>query len=292
MIPESWKPLFERAGFLEPGLDAAAWGRTSDAGTAGGSVHPDVLGQISQLMDDLHSTRLSQAEFLRGLGHDLKSPLSSILRLSASLLNGDFGELNQQQSEGLELMIQAIQNLSAQAEALYAVGEVWSGSSSQALAVDINQAIERISAVASPHVREKGVEFKVYLDPMRPMVFAWPGVVERILGNVIQNAIRYTDEGEITVAVRSRGECVLIEVSDTGIGIPEDELALIGNTRYRGSNASGIAGSGVGMVVVSHLLEGLGGSVDVTSTVGEGTMVTVALPFRPGSGSLCVEGEG
>ena len=66
MIPESWKPLFERAGLLEPGLDAAAWERTSDTGTAEGSVHPDVLGQISQLMDNLHSTRLSQAEFSGG----------------------------------------------------------------------------------------------------------------------------------------------------------------------------------------------------------------------------------
>ena len=288
IIPESWRPLFERVGFIEPHIietqDEAQHAGVLDPGNA---VHPDIIHQIEVLEQDLRDAQVRQAEFLRGLGHDLKSPLSSILRLSESLAAGDFGDLNDAQREGLELMIRAIQHLSAQAEALYAVGEVWSGSRTEAIAVDINQVIERIAAVAAPHVREKGVDFRVYFDSTRPMILAWPGVVERIVGNVIQNAIRYTDTGEISVSVASSPDCVSVRVVDTGIGIPEDEIALVGANRYRGSNASGIAGSGVGMAVVRHLLDGLGGALLISSEVGVGSTVTVELPRRPGSGITC-----
>ena len=106
-------------------------------------------------------------------------------------------------------------------------------------------------------------------------------MIERILENLIENAIRYTPVGGmIGIDVRPAGECVRMRVSDTGRGIPRDELANIFDRYYQLDRGEfGNAGSaGLGLAITRRIVELHGGSIHVESTLGQGTTFTVDLP--------------
>jgi signal transduction histidine kinase len=100
-----------------------------------------------------------------------------------------------------------------------------------------------------------------------------------LLDNLIENALRHTPEGsKVTLAARSRGRRLVLEVSDEGDGIPEKELPYVFDRFYRARSADGTRGSGLGLAIVKAIAEAHGGVVDVESEVGVGTTFRVELP--------------
>ena len=102
-----------------------------------------------------------------------------------------------------------------------------------------------------------------------------------MLENLLTNAFRYTPAGgTVSLAVRREGGVLTLEVSDTGIGIPEQDLELIFDAFYRSSNVEGRRGLGLGLSIAQESLLHLGGTIKVTSTLGRGSSLTVAIPAR------------
>ena len=110
-----------------------------------------------------------------------------------------------------------------------------------------------------------------------------PDYLQRALSNLVDNAVKYTaDEGTITLGARNDGAAVVIEVSDDGIGIPEGELPHVFE-RFRqvdGSATRAHAGMGIGLALARSLVELHGGSIWVSSVVGQGSRFTFAIPIR------------
>ena len=105
--------------------------------------------------------------------------------------------------------------------------------------------------------------------------------MEQILGNLLDNACKYTEPGgRIVVRVSEAGELVRLEVEDDGIGIPEEDLPRIFERFYRVDKARSrdLGGTGLGLAIVKHLAQAQGGEVSVRSRVREGTVFTVVLP--------------
>jgi signal transduction histidine kinase len=109
------------------------------------------------------------------------------------------------------------------------------------------------------------------------------GLFTRALENLVGNAIRYTEQaGKITMAATSRGGAVLLSITDTGIGIPAEDLSRIYDPFYRGTNSRREQGFGLGLTTVKSIIESHGWSITVASQVGTGTTFTVTMPLSTG----------
>lgn len=107
--------------------------------------------------------------------------------------------------------------------------------------------------------------------------------LEQVLVNLLENALRYTDEGRIQISARRYGDRVALAVADTGPGIPPEHLPRIFERFYvvDRSRSRRVGGTGLGLAIVKHIVEGMGGNVRVESTPGAGTIFTVSLPWSP-----------
>ncbi|MNC49850.1 Alkaline phosphatase synthesis sensor protein PhoR [compost metagenome] len=110
--------------------------------------------------------------------------------------------------------------------------------------------------------------------------------IEQIVLNLLENAIRYTEKGSITAGLQYTGTSVILSVEDTGIGIPEEDLPYIFERFYRveKSRARQFGGTGLGLSIVKKLVELQGGSIKVTSQLGEGTRFEVKFSQQPDHG--------
>jgi two-component system phosphate regulon sensor histidine kinase PhoR len=129
------------------------------------------------------------------------------------------------------------------------------------------------------------------------LVLADEEAVRQIVDNLIDNAIKYTPEfGSVSVSCLCDHDVVCVEVADTGIGIPRDDLPRIFERFYRVDKARSreLGGTGLGLSIVKHLMQSIGGQIDVSSRVGAGSRFTVALPrcLVPGRRPKAVESAG
>ena len=134
-----------------------------------------------------------------------------------------------------------------------------------------------------PFAERKQIVLDVDLDNEAGVVLAGEMGLQIIFGNLLNNAIKYTPEGG-TVTVRYRvGEAVTVQVQDTGIGIPAEDLPHIFEEFYRASNAkqSRIVGTGIGLTTVRTLVERYNGTIQLESVEGQGTTITVIFPPAP-----------
>jgi hypothetical protein len=246
------------------------------------AVEFDVTRDVETLLAQVQRAYERQSVLIRGIGHDFKSPIASIVRLSESLAAGEFGELDESQAQACRLIEQSARHLMAVAQALYAVGDARQevvGAADRD--VDVCEVLERIADVNESVARAKSIDLHVETGSSPALVRTSAGVVERVLGNIVDNAVKFTSDGSVTVTCALTDDVVEVAVADTGIGIPPDEVGVIGTEFARGSNATEYDGSGVGLAVARHLLEGMGGTLDVESTFGEGSRFTVRIPAAP-----------
>jgi signal transduction histidine kinase len=142
------------------------------------------------------------------------------------------------------------------------------------------EAVDRLRPVAAG----KGLSLE-YEQPGDPLtVFCDPADLDRIVGNLVGNAVKYTARGHVRVSLARAEGRVRLEVADTGIGIPREALPSLFNEFYRASNAkaAGESGTGLGLAIVRLLVTRYGGEISVASQEGEGTTMTVTLPASPG----------
>jgi signal transduction histidine kinase len=126
------------------------------------------------------------------------------------------------------------------------------------------------------------VELTLETDPDMPPIVGSPEEIEELVGNLVSNAVKYTPAGgRVAACARLNGECAILRVSDTGIGIPAEDLPRLFNEFYRCTNArkSGIEGTGLGMTIVKAIADRHGADVRVDSKEGEGTSIEVRFPL-------------
>lgn len=146
--------------------------------------------------------------------------------------------------------------------------------------------LTHLESVYRPMARNKGVEFRVH--PVEAMVMGDAGKVEQVLENLVTNALKFTNEGEITVEASASHDRVCISVTDTGIGIPEEHRDRLFDRFYRTDKARSRdkGGTGLGLAVVRSILESHGSSIHVESLSGKGSRFWFHLPLvAEGAGS-------
>jgi signal transduction histidine kinase len=231
--------------------------------------------RVRRQADELDRLASVQADFLRGVTHDLQTPLTSIAALASELRAdpsvGDAGRLD-------------LETIAFQAERLRRmVGQLLVASRLEAGAftphvdvVAVRPLVERTWAALRPdrpfEVVEEGEPHLAIADPDR---------LEQVLWALLDNAVKYSPEGSaITVAIRPDDGMLGVTVADLGMGMDEETQGRAFEQFYRSPNARSRApdGSGVGLYAARGLIEAMGGRISVRSRLGAGTAITVTVP--------------
>lgn len=215
------------------------------------------------------------------VGHDLRSPLTSILFLSEALRNGRSGSVTELQKCQLGLIYSAALGLSGVANDLMTIAqEQRSGHLDEAGAFCLHETVESVREMVAPMAEAKEVSLRFGVDCSCSRV-GHPGPLGRVLLNLTTNAIRFTQEGGSVVVQAdpvARDE-VEISVRDTGRGIPPERMARLYEPFQKCEGREGyfFAPSGLGLSIVRRLLENMGSELTIDSEVGKGTCFSFVL---------------
>lgn len=250
--------------------------RLYDAARAARAQAEDRAGQLERVTE-------SRTRLMRGFSHDLKNPLAAADGHAQLMESLTLGRLSVKQRESVASIRRAIGNALELIGALVELGRTESGSISLDLGRTDPQLIAReVALELRPQAEAKGLELEVESDS-RPPARGDAARIRQILGNLMGNAVKYTEEGGVRVRLdqveagpSGAGPWVRVDVEDTGPGIPPDQQARIFEefTRLPGAEP----GSGLGLAISRNLAEAMGGAITVHSEPGTGSRFTLWLP--------------
>lgn len=224
-------------------------------------------------------TTLGQDNWISGLGHDLKTPLNAVLGFSEIMMMEQFGPLPERYGKYPEL----IHKSGAQLQ--YLIDDIMDLSKAGADRYELDLEPVDLTEIAEDvceqfeHLKDQA---GVTLDVARGaqiLAEADMRAVSRIWQNLVSNAIKYSHEGgTVTLAARREQGMAVIEVSDQGIGMSEEDMSRIAEPFSQGKNAKGKAGTGLGLAVVRTFAELHGGKMVIQSAPDAGTQISVYLP--------------
>jgi signal transduction histidine kinase len=241
-----------------------------------GEAFEQMVKQINQQFDMLQKNDEHRRELLADISHDLRTPLSSLQGYIETLeLNND-RVTKEQRQKYVEIALKNAQQLKGLIDQIFELAHLESGQVSLNLeAFNLAELLYDVVAKFSLQTSAKNIDISIVPECSYTQVHSDIGKLERVLSNLLENAIRHTSEsGKITLVITeiNLNQCQLT-ITDTGTGIKEEELLYIFDTRYRGSNAvqDKEKHTGLGLAITKKLLELLKSDIKVTSTLGEGT---------------------
>jgi signal transduction histidine kinase len=241
-------------------------------------------GAVIALFDLTPGRRLEtvRRDFVANASHELRTPLTVIGGFTETLLDDSLP--NEQRRQFAQTVLANTQRMQRIVDDLLDLSRIesggWKPNPSQ---VDIRALAEEALSVVEERRPDKRLALNVEISPEATHVWADPTALRQVLTNLVDNAVRHTNEGSVTVFARRAPGGVAIGVSDTGIGIPPDHLPRIFERFYRvdAGRSRSEGGTGLGLAIVKHLVEGHGGRVRAESTVGRGTRIWAELPDPP-----------
>ena len=237
---------------------------------------------LARRVKELEMMEARKAEFVRVATHELRSPVTVTQSLVRSVLKRYASELNNQQVEVFTRISRRLDFLESLVNDLLDLAAGKAAGLAEERPVSLNASVGRVMLLWQPRAEEKNQAIILQLCRDQLVVRGTEESLERILVNLVGNAVKYTPPGgSVTVSVQRADGQAQVVVSDTGIGIPEESLPHLFEEFYRAPNAKKIAevGTGLGLSIVKDLVERYGGRVQVQSTVGQGTTFTVTFPL-------------
>lgn len=239
-----------------------------------------LLGAVTLLEDITHLREIDRlkSEFIATASHELRTPLTSVQMGVYLLLEGAVGELPDKQHEVLEACRQDCERLEKLMRDLLDLSKIEAGESRpQLITVRVHDLVTSASEGLRPQVETKGLELRVEAAADLPLVSADRAQIERVIANLVTNALRYTSYGEIRISAERRDGHVAVSVCDTGVGIPAEYLPHIFDKFVQVPGAQ-TGGAGLGLAISKSIVEAHGGQFGVQSEVGRGTTFTFTLP--------------
>ncbi len=225
-------------------------------------------------------------EFVSVASHELKTPMVSIRGYADMMLQGMAGPITDQQTRFLQIVRRNVQRLEAIVSDLTDVSRIETGHIYIEIEdVNVSEIIDQVRDATLAQIEEREHTLNVHVPPDLPTAKADPKRLIQIMNNLVSNAYKYTPNGgTITLACRPLdGEWVEIAVTDTGVGMSEEELANLGRKFWRADNEHVTAqkGTGLGFAITKNLVEMMGGELRIESTPGKGSTFAFTVPVAP-----------
>ena len=221
---------------------------------------------------------------LAAITHELRTPLTSIIGFTDMLGRGIFGELPEHVYEPLAHMRRNSQTLLRLINDILNYSRIEAGRFTIDLApVDLSTVIRDVVGAMQPQIQERGLALKLELAADVPPVYADRERLEQVLTNLVANAIKFTEQGSITVRTAYQGEHARFSVTDTGIGIAPEQQRVVFQEYQQIDNEyqDRYPGTGLGLTISRRLMELMGGTLTLESTLGCGSTFSGDVPIVP-----------
>jgi len=241
----------------------------------------EIAEALNARLDAVASAEKEQQQFIADVSHELRTPLTVMRGSLEVVLEEDRPAEEYREAIGNALL--ELRHLTRLSQNLLFLARGQAGRVTLSFAnVDLVKFVSEVTQNLLPAMSDKELELSVDLPEASPRAFIDSDRMQQVLHNLLENAIRYTEPGgKVRVRLTSSPSEVRIEVSDTGIGIPEANLPYVFERFFRSDRARRAhpGGSGLGLSIVRWIVEAHKGTVAVVSRVGEGTTFTVTLPL-------------
>jgi CheY-like chemotaxis protein/signal transduction histidine kinase len=238
------------------------------------------LAQSKDFARKIEEAARLKSEFLANFSHEIRTPLNGIIGYCDLLAQEEGDRLTAHGRKDLTTIKANAKTLLALINDILDLSKIEAGHAEIVREhVDTEALVHECAATVRELLKGKDVALRVRVEPRAARAFTDPLKLRQIVLNLLSNAVKFTDCGEVSVAVRARGDALVVEVEDTGVGIPPDQLAVIFE-KFRqvdGTRTRRAGGTGLGLAIVRELARVLGGAVAVKSTLGRGSTFTVEL---------------
>lgn len=247
----------------------------------------ELEGAVAVLNDITELRRLQtvQKDFISNVSHELRTPLTSIQGYAETLLDEDV--LSPIQRRFLEKIVRNSRMLSTVVDDLLGLARLERSKDETARGwIDFQGLAEEIRQDFAEALQERGLVFRVEVPPDGVRFQAARGLIHRVLHNLVENAVKYTDRGSVTLTARRETHEWVFSVADTGTGIPEEHLDKIFERFYRveQDRSRHRGGTGVGLAIVRHIVQLHGGRVWAESRLHQGTKIHFTIPVQTAGG--------
>jgi len=242
----------------------------------------DRTKQLAIALEEVKKVSKMKSDFISAVSHELRTPLTSIKGYASILITGKIGEIPQQVKERLEKINKHSDNLVKMINDLLDISRIESGRVEMKFTKhNVASVLENVLDILAPQIKEKGIQLKTQIDPNTPEMTVDLSQFERVFINLIGNAVKFTPlNGAITVGAQKDHNTILFSVTDTGIGIKEEDIPKLFDEFYRVENEinQNVKGTGLGLALAKNIVEVHGGQIWVTSKVNGGTTFYFTLP--------------
>ena len=246
------------------------------------SSRPD--GVIAVVQDITEHVRLDnvQKEFVADVSHELKTPITSIMGYADTLLEGEYDK--ETQEKFLNVIASEARRMARLVTDLLTLSRYDNNKKRvRKESFDLGDLVKKCQDKLAIEIKKKNHMVNCFVTADVPPVYADRDDIERVVLNILTNSIKYTPEGgEIKIYVGFVYNDAYIKIIDNGIGIPEEDLTRIFERFYRVDKARTreMGGTGLGLSIAKEILDKNGGSIDIKSTVGQGTEVVIRIPTK------------
>jgi signal transduction histidine kinase len=223
-----------------------------------------------------------KSQFLANVNHELRTPVSAIIGYARLVLRGTEGQIPQLQRENLQDLLHNAERLLNQIDSLLDFAKIEAGKMEVRLEpVEVDEVIHGAISTIEPTLNGATVRLVPEIASGLPALNTDREKLRQIILNLLDNAAKFTERGEIKITASQQDGSLKLVVSDTGIGIEKEDLNKIFEEFHRGdlSSTKNYRGTGLGLAIVRRFVSLLGGEIDVTSEVGKGANFTVMLPL-------------
>ncbi len=237
--------------------------------------------ELSKVLEEVKKISQRKNDFISNVSHELRTPLTSIKGYASILLSGKLGTLPEEVHKRLEKINKHSDELVLFVNDLLDLSRIESGKVDLKLApLNLKTVAEEVADLLAVQFKEKQIEFSCESPEDIPEILADYSQIKRVFINLINNSIKYTPRGKISIRLNKLNNEIQIDVQDTGCGIPETAIDKLFTEFYRVDSVMNqeIKGTGLGLALVKNIVSAHKGKIWVKSKIGQGTTFSFTLP--------------
>ncbi|MCL4252937.1 MAG: GAF domain-containing protein [Anaerolineae bacterium] len=241
-----------------------------------------LFSQSQTAQQEAEEANRVKSQFLANMSHELRTPLNAILNFTEFVMDGDLGEVNEEQEETLQKVVSSGEHLLSLINDILDITKIEVGMLELFIEdVDINQSLKAVISTGKGLVKGKPIDLNIEVEDKLPTISGDRRRLHQVFLNLLSNAVKFTPSGGVTLKAYREDEGIHISVKDTGVGIaPKDHAKVFERFKQSESGLRTAGGTGLGLPISKHFVEAHGGRIWFESDLGQGSTFHVWLALE------------